>query len=259
LPENPFAAADARRLPIEAWRHSWGRLLRAADRIVHFSEASREVLRKAYPDLGASMVVRPHRLSWAPRRKLKVFPIRPNEPVRIGVAGSIGDAKGAAMVVRAARLIARRKLNAEIVVLGRLGRAAKSDRLRVLGPYTTQNLGKLIERERIHVFWVPSVWPETYSYVTTELMRLNVPVACFNLGAPPERVGKYPLGRVIERMDAGLAVRQLMALALYVDGLGAAEARPGRQPVAMSPRAERRDIVPRGKPAHAAEAAAAAL
>ena len=259
LPENPFAAPDARRLPIEAWRQSWGRLLRAADRIVHFSQASRDVLSKAYPDLGASMVVRPHRLSWAPRRKLNVFPIRANEPVRIGVAGSIGDAKGAAMVVKAARLIARRKLNAEIVVLGRLGRAAKSDRLRVLGPYTTQNLGKLIERERIHVFWVPSVWPETYSYVTTELMRLNVPVACFDIGAPPERVAKYPLGRVIERIDAGLAVRQLMALALYVDSLGATEPGPARQPVAMRARAEPRDMVPQGKPAHAAEAAAAVL
>jgi O-antigen biosynthesis protein len=221
LPENPFAAAEARRLPIEAWRRSWGRLLRAADRVVHFSESSREVMSKAFPDLKDNVVVKPHRLNWATRRKLKVFPVRPGETLRIGVAGSIGDAKGAAMVVKAAKVIARQKLEVEIVVLGRLGRAAKSDRLRILGPYTNRELPKLIERERIHVFWVPSVWPETYSYVTTELMRLNVPIACFNLGAPAERVARYPLGRVIERIDPVLAVKELVALARRADTLTA--------------------------------------
>jgi GT2 family glycosyltransferase len=259
LPENPFAAADARRMPIETWRGSWGRLLAAADRIVLFSEASREVLRKAHPELGDTMVVKPHRLNWAARRKLKVFPMRQGEPLRIGVAGSIGDAKGAAMVVKAARIIARQKLNAEIVVLGRLGRAAKSDRLRVLGPYKTQNLAKLIERERIHVFWVPSIWPETYSYVTTELMRMNVPVACFNLGAPPERVAKYPLGRVIEKIDAGLAVRELMALARHTNGLALTRLKEAKQPVAASRPADAHTAVPLRKAASPPEAAAARM
>jgi O-antigen biosynthesis protein len=232
LPENPFAAAEARRMPIEAWRRSWGRLLRAADRIVHFSESSREVMSKAFPDLGDNVVVKPHRLNWATRRKLKVFPIRPGETLRIGVAGSIGDAKGAAMVVKAAKAIARQKLDVEIVVLGRLGRAAKSDRLRILGPYTNKELPKLIERERIHVFWVPSVWPETYSYVTTELMRLNVPIACFNLGAPAERVARYPLGRVIERIDPVLAVKELVALARRADALTATRLNGAGEPAA---------------------------
>jgi hypothetical protein len=188
LPQNPFAAAEVRDMPIETWRRAWGRLLRVADRVVHFSEASREVVSRAFPDLGDNTVVKPHRVNWAVRRKLNVFPKKPGEPLRIGIVGSIGDAKGAAMVVKASRIMARQKLDAELVVLGRLGRAARSDRLRVLGPYKTRDLAKLIERERIHVFWVASIWPETYSYVTTELMRLNVPIACFNLGAPPERV-----------------------------------------------------------------------
>jgi glycosyltransferase involved in cell wall biosynthesis len=225
---------------------------------VHFSEASREVLSRAYPELGDNVVVRPHRLNWAARRKLKVFPIRQGEPLRIGIAGSIGDAKGAAMVVKAARIIARQKLDAEIVVLGRLGRAAKSDRLRVLGPYKTKDLAKLIERQRIHVFWVPSVWPETYSYVTTELMRLNVPVACFALGAPPERVAKYTLGRVIERIDAALAVRELIALARRANALAVSRKSPaGQSVVPMSRRAEAREAVSRASPEGPGEAAAA--
>ena len=136
------------------------------------------------------------------------------------------------MVVKAAKAIARQKLDVEIVVLGRLGRAAKSDRLRILGPYTNKELPKLIESERIHVFWVPSVWPETYSYVTTELMRLNVPIACFNLGAPAERVARYPLGRVIERIDPVLAVKELVALARRADALTTTRLNGASEPAA---------------------------
>jgi O-antigen biosynthesis protein len=258
LPENPFAAAEARRLPIEAWRRSWGRLLRAADRVVHFSESSREVMSKAFPDLGDNVVVKPHRLNWATRRKLKVFPTRPGETLRIGVAGSIGDAKGAVMVVKAAKAIARQKLDVEIVVLGRLGRAAKSGRLRILGPYTNKGLPKLIERERIHVFWVPSVWPETYSYVTTELMRLNVPIACFDLGAPAERIARYPLGRVIERIDPVLAIKELVALARRADKLAATRLNgAGRLNGASKPAAGAARKVARVEAKGAAEAAPA--
>jgi O-antigen biosynthesis protein len=257
LPENPFAAADSRGMSIEAWRGAWGRLLRTADRVVHFSEPSRVVLGKAYPDLNGNSIVKPHRLSWAKRRNLKVFPMKPGEPLRIGVAGSIGDAKGAAMVVKAARLIARQKLDAEIVVLGRLGRAVKSDRLRVLGPYRTKELGKLIERERIHVFWVPSVWPETYSYVTTELMRLNVPIACFDLGAPAERVAKYRLGRVIGRIDPALAVRELVALARRANALVVARLATASRPVPVSRSAKARKAVAGPEPDGSVAAAAA--
>jgi hypothetical protein len=109
---------------------------------------------------------------------------------------------------------------------------------------------------------VPSIWPETYSYVTTELMRLNVPVACFNLGAPPERVARYPLGRVIERIDAALAVRELMALARRANGLALARLAPARlaperQPVTVSRSADPPTVVVRAEPTRSAEAAAA--
>jgi glycosyltransferase involved in cell wall biosynthesis len=35
---------------------------------------------------------------------------------------------------------------------------------------------------------LPSIWPETFSYVTQELMSLGVPLVCFDLGAPAECV-----------------------------------------------------------------------
>jgi len=213
LGENPFAASVARTVPIDDWRAVWRRLLEASDRIVHFSKASRDVSLRAYPGLESKMEVRPHTVGWAVRRNVQVFPMRPGEPLRIGVVGAIGFAKGAELVIKAAQIVARKQLKVEIVVLGRLSKSVMVDKLRVLGPYRPQDLADLIERERIHVFWIPSIWPETFSYVTTELMRLNVPVACFDLGAPRERVAAYRLGSVIPRMDAASAIKELLALA----------------------------------------------
>lgn len=139
--------------------------------------------------------------------------MRTGEPLRIGVVGAIGFAKGAELVIKAANIVARKQLKVEIVVLGRLSKTVMMDKLRVLGPYKPQDLPALIEKERIHVFWIPSIWPETFSYVTTELMRLNVPIACFNLGAPRERIATYKAGAVIPRMDAASAIKELLALA----------------------------------------------
>lgn len=213
LGENPFAASIARASPIDDWRAVWGRLLWSADRIVHFSKASRDVVLRAYPGLDGKMVVKPHTVGWAVRRNVEVFPMRTGEPLRIGVVGAIGFAKGAELVIKAANIVARKQLKVEIVVLGRLSKTVMMDKLRVLGPYKPQDLPALIEKERIHVFWIPSIWPETFSYVTTELMRLNVPIACFNLGAPRERIATYKAGAVIPRMDAASAIKELLALA----------------------------------------------
>ena len=56
----------------------------------------------------------------------------------------------------------------------------------------------LVGRSGANVFLFPSIWPETFSYVAEELMQLHVPLMCFNLGAPAERVGRYDRGRVID-------------------------------------------------------------
>jgi len=58
---------------------------------------------------------------------------------------------------------------------------------------------------------LPSIWPETFSYVAEELMQLGVPLAVFNMGAPAERVAQYENGMVIDRVDAAHALQQLRA------------------------------------------------
>jgi glycosyltransferase involved in cell wall biosynthesis len=57
------------------------------------------------------------------------------------------------------------------------------------------------------------VWPETFSYVTEEAMDMGLPIACFDLGAPAERVRGYAKGVVIERIDARAALDAMLGWA----------------------------------------------
>ncbi|PYM12633.1 MAG: hypothetical protein DMD81_23460 [Candidatus Rokuibacteriota bacterium] len=194
---------------IDRWRAAWGRCLEEATTVLCFSEASRALMTRAYPRLGRDkFVIRPHAVDELPRRLVHV---NGEAPLHIGVVGEITEAKGAAVVRSMARLIRSERLSARITVIGQLHGAHESRELRILGPYQREALPDLVEGCGANVFLVPSVWPETYCYVADELMRLGVPVAVFNLGAPAERVARYEHGLVIERLDAVYALRRLAA------------------------------------------------
>jgi glycosyltransferase involved in cell wall biosynthesis len=49
---------------------------------------------------------------------------------------------------------------------------------------------------------IPSIWPETFSYTTSEAILLGYPVVCFDLGAPACRVRTYDCGMVVEDISA---------------------------------------------------------
>jgi glycosyltransferase involved in cell wall biosynthesis len=71
-------------------------------------------------------------------------------------------------------------------------------------------LADLVEGCGANVFLLPSVWPETFSYVAEELMQMGVPLAVFDLGAPAERVARYAEGLILKRIDAALALDELV-------------------------------------------------
>ncbi|MDX2032058.1 MAG: glycosyltransferase [Blastocatellia bacterium] len=218
---------------IDAWRVSWGRLFREADEVLGFSEASLRIFRKIYPEIDdARILLRPHAVDYLPERRPR---ITQTERLHIGIIGTIHENKGAALVVALAEHIARCGLPVRITVIGELIVPEKAlDRLRPVlnwtGRYEPAKLPEMIEAHGINVCFLPSMWPETFSYVTSEIMALGAPLAVYPVGAPPERVASYEKGRIIEGMgDAPRTLRELMAFhqALYAPSLEA-----GRQPAA---------------------------
>lgn len=180
---------------IDAWRAAWGAFLRATDQITCFSEISRQYLLKAYPALASERVeVRPHTVDYLPQRRVD---FKPDGPLRIGIVGKIGYSKGAMLVRDLAAEIRRRGIDARIVVIGTLEVAVPGRIVSETGRYQRHEFVDTIERSEANVFLFPSIWPETFSYVVEELMQLGVPLMCFNIGAPAERVRHYERGRVI--------------------------------------------------------------
>lgn len=193
------------------WRKLWGDFLKRADRVVAFSRASVDVLRRAFPDLSTTrdVEIKPHDTSY----------IKPNPvafdlslPLTIGVVGHINLHKGAQIVAQMVRIIETESLPARIVVIGSIDNVPASAALRVCGAYRSEKLPEILRRERVGICLLPSICHETFSYVTAELMAHRMPLVVFDLGAPAERVRAYPLGRIIQRVDALCALQAIFEL-----------------------------------------------
>ena len=203
---------------IGPWRASWGRCLSAADEVRCFSDSTRRLLWRAYPDLDAARVtVVPHRVDYRPSRLPR---LRHAGPLTIGIAGHISVQKGADIVKTLLELIETDRPEVRVVVIGTLDLARKSNRLEVTGPYQRDDLADLIEAHGINMFLLPSICPETFSYVIEELLLLRMPLVAFDLGAPGDRLRGCDHARLCRTVDAGAALATMVG---FHEHLAAAE------------------------------------
>jgi len=187
---------------IVAWRKAWGESLELASQVVSFSDSSRRILLHAYPTLADSKInVVPHEVApFAQAARVENLPV--DGPLHVGVVGAIGLHKGAAVLQSLVEEASMRGADMRITVFGTLESATDESVVTVTGPYQREDLPGLIENSGANVFLLPSICPETFSYVTHELIGMGLPLACFDLGAPADRVRSYSRGRVLAMGDA---------------------------------------------------------
>ncbi len=204
-----FTGKEARN--IEKWRESWGEFLKKADEVVCFSNSSKEIILRAYPDIEQMKIkIIPHQVDYI--RPLKFEKKTGKEFLTIGIMGGINRIKGADVVGEMLKIIDKENLKMKIVVIGPLIGKIKSKNLLVHGNYKKQDIEMLVEKYDIDVFLIPSIVPETFSFTTEEAMKMGLPVAVFNLGAQAERVGKYAKGHIIPEMNAKSALATLESI-----------------------------------------------
>lgn len=195
--ELPIPTAAAPR-DIVAWRSAWAGLLERAAPILAFSTASLDLLRRAHPSLDPDRSeLRPHLVDYLPQVQL---PLDLRAPLHIGVVGEISFAKGAAIVAALAAALRRRPSEVRLTVIGTVDKRY-ADGIVQTGRYDAADLPGLLASSGVNVCLVPSIWPETFCYVAEELMRLGLPVAAFDLGAPAERLRGYALGHVLRSRE----------------------------------------------------------
>jgi glycosyltransferase involved in cell wall biosynthesis len=123
----------------------------------------------------------------------------------------------------------REQLPLKVVVIGALDLRVDSKRLEVTGRYERDNLVELVEAHHVNMALFPSICPETFSYVVEELMRLELPIVAFELGAPAERLRGYARARLCRETSADAALDAIVGfhreLADHVATVSAAESR----------------------------------
>lgn len=213
LPSNAISTLglDLHR-DVGAWRASWRLFLETCDHIAVFSTSSADLLKRAHPTLdSAPLRVEGHQGAGEGLRQ--VIPAR-GRPVVVAVVGHLNRAKGANLLRALAKASDESKGPLDFVVFGTLeGGTGGCRSLRVTGSYTRDTLCERLEAERVALALLPSVCPETYSYVTDELMATGLPLAVLDRGAPAERVRHYPRGRILDGEDPAALLRQLVAFA----------------------------------------------
>jgi len=142
------------------------------------------------------IVTAPHKIE--PLREVNYIKEKDKGYIRIGVLGAINEAKGSGVIEELLNKIERDSLPLKITLIGDTSRALYSKNFKITGRYKRDDLPKIVEDEKIDIFLIPSICPETFSYTTQEIIMMNMPIMVFDIGAPAERVKEYKKGIVLK-------------------------------------------------------------
>jgi glycosyltransferase involved in cell wall biosynthesis len=125
--------------------------------------------------------------------------------LRIVFIGAIGIIKGFEVLLGCALHAKKMRLPLQFIVIGygkdndKLIRAG----VQVHGRYPDNQASQLLKATKAHVAFLPSVWPETYSYVLSLALSARLPTFAFDIGAIASRLSMAGLsGGLIPLHDA---------------------------------------------------------
>ena len=196
------------------WRAKFWELLSNCDEIRAFSEDTAKLFKKAYPDVRNLRVI-PH----APHYLPPVEKIRKTtETFNIGLIGVLCYKKGLEVVKALAGYIEEKGLDIRLKLIGSSDEEIESPVFSQTGRYTREEIPRLTLEQDIDMFLIPSVWPETFSYTTSEIISMGFPVAVLPVGAPVERVKRYAKGLVLKNEQPENIVEEMTSLWKKLEG-----------------------------------------
>jgi glycosyltransferase involved in cell wall biosynthesis len=204
------------RISQEEYRRLGGEALRSAGSVVFPSaflqRRHRELFPERRPDQLEAVIApasaRPHAINRSD----------PDLP-RIAFVGGVYRHKGGALIPHIMAEICKAVPSAQGVVYGSgeaplLDPLRRDRRIRVRGYYRQGRLPRLLERDRIAVAILPSIWPEAYAIVVDECLAAGVPVVAFDLGAVGERSCGAPFIALVGREEGWMGLAKAAVAAL---------------------------------------------
>ena len=134
------------------------------------------------------------------------------ETFNIGLIGVLCYKKGLEVVKALAKYIEENDLSIRLRLIGTSDEEIESPVFSQTGRYTREEIPRLTLEQDIDMFLIPSVWPETFSYTTSEIISMGFPVAVLPVGAPVERVKRYGKGLVLKNEQPENIVEEMISL-----------------------------------------------
>lgn len=174
-----------------------------ADEIQVFSHSTQNIIERHFPQVKGKITYIPHAV-----KPLRAVTIPKHQQINIAVLGAIGINKGAEIIEDADNLI-KKYPSVTITIIGEIA-CKHLKNIRIYGKYERDKLPQIMEKLQIDMVLIPSIWPETFSYTTSEAMDMELPLACFNLGAQAEKVKHYKKGVIISKMSANAVLEEIL-------------------------------------------------
>ncbi len=194
---HPPVPADS----ISAWRREWHAALKKADRVIAPSYFVKDAVTKVFPDVPVSVVAH-----YEERRTKSYVEGEPSDSAirKIAVLGNLNLHKGRDIIYSCAQDSYARHLPLQFVVFGSIDLEENQfgGKLRKMGTYERANLGGHLARTKCRIGFLPSIWPETFSFVLSEFLAFGLHPVVFNLGAQAERLAAAGMGTIL---DVGLS------------------------------------------------------
>ena len=121
---------------------------------------------------------------------------------RVCVIGAIGFEKGYDVLLACARDASDRGLNLRFHLVGHSlddAKLLRTGRVHISGQYEEHEAVSLIRGQQAQLAWLPSLWPETWSFTLTQAWQAGLNVFAADIGTPAERIRRtrrgwlYPL------------------------------------------------------------------
>ncbi|MFD2453896.1 glycosyltransferase family protein [Ideonella paludis] len=156
-------------------------------------------LARHYPTL--KMMLKPHETPPAAPTDTST----PPAVQHVLVIGGLNEPKGYEVLRQAAASPEARSAGLRFTLLGHSinDEALRQAGVTVLGRYEEATLNQRIEDQNPDLIWLPSIWPETYSYVLSAAMESGRRVAAFKIGAPARRLREWPQRPLVHPAAAG--------------------------------------------------------
>lgn len=188
------------------WRMEWNKFLLSCDKVVAFSNDTKQIVKRVYENLD-NIVVIPHQIGYFPTIH-KVS--KTTNTLNVGLLGVLSHHKGELIVEKLMDLIEENNLPIKIKLIGRAEHIKPNSIFSQTGTYSRGSVPRLTLENDIDIFLIPSIWPETFSYTTEEIMKMGMPIMSFDIGAPAERIKKYEKGIIIPEMNAESVLNVLL-------------------------------------------------